>query len=263
MILIYTTDKNHPRKVVETCQVNFLLCNDPLRHFHMLLWGSALALASRAPREVCVVSYPGRWWLLAVQALVRGQLVPGSQQPCGTSLAIPIFLFFLPTAPLERKEENQTQSLYHRHLPPLGPRYPRFRLSMVPRSTLSQSLSCHLPSCLPNLPFPCSSNHPDPTGVPGALPGPPSPTSLLQLPPISGPHSRRQVPLAYSVMSKAWQRQPKHHPLPKGWRGPHHWKGTTSLPAVQETAVVGGQPVVLFCSPVDTSVRLLLTCGGT
>lgn len=54
---------------------------------------------------------------------------------------------FLPTAPLERKEENQTQSHYHRHLPGLGPRSPRFWLSRFPRGTLPQSLCCWLSGC--------------------------------------------------------------------------------------------------------------------
>ena len=54
--------------------------------------------------------------------------------------------------------------------------------------------------------------------LPGCLepsPGLPSPTSLPQLPPVSGPRSGRQDPLARSIMREAWRRLPKHHPLPK------------------------------------------------
>lgn len=159
MILIYTTDKNHPRKVIETCQVNSLLCNDLLRHFNMLLRGSAPALAPRVPGRSALSRTPAGDGEGAARAWLPAAL---------QDFACHYYLPFLPsTAPLERKEENQTQSLYHRHLSPVGPKYPRFWLSggPCPRASLAGSLAAlhwALLSCLPNLPFPHSSKPPWP-----------------------------------------------------------------------------------------------------
>lgn len=160
-ILIYPTDKNRLRK--ETCQVNFFLCNDPLRHFNMLLQGSALALASgddRPGRSVFFHSCDGCW---QCKRWLRRTLEPGSQEPDRTLPAITIFHFFLPTAPLERKEENSVHGLYYRHLPQVGPTYSHFWLSFpggsCPRTSVADFLTAPhgvLLSCLPHLPFPHS-----------------------------------------------------------------------------------------------------------
>lgn len=114
-------------------------------------------------------------------------------------------------------------------------------------------------SC-PGCPLPILQNHPDPTGVtgtgtgvPGTLPGTPSPTSLLQLPQCS----RSQAPLVCSVMSAAQ------------WRGTQasstdeRLMGTPSLEEDSgETAVVRASPVALFCSPGDTGTFLWLRRVG-
>lgn len=179
MILIYTTDKTDPRKVIETCQVNFLLCNDLLRHFNMLLWGSALALASRVPGRSALSHTPAGDGEGAARAWLPAAL---------QDFAWHCYLTFLPSySPFREKRGKPDTGFYHRHLSPVGPRYPRFWLSKFlggpcPRASLAGSLAAPhgaLLSCLPNLPFPHSSKPPWPHW--GAW----SPPRDPHLPPVS------------------------------------------------------------------------------
>lgn len=172
------------------------------------------------------------------------QLKPDSQQPYEILLPIPIFLFFLPTAHLKRKAENRnsvTGISHHSALELHDYGSPSFPGEPCHRASVAGSLaSPHrtFMSCLTNLPFPHASK------LPWAYWGARSHSQDPHLPPassscpISGPRSRRQAPLEAalpcSFIIEAWQRLPQHQPLLKCWCGPHHWKGSTAFPAVQE-----------------------------
>lgn len=139
MILIYTTDKNHPRKVIETCQVNFLLCNDLLRHFNMLLQGSALALASHVPGRSALFHTPAGDGEGAARAWLPAAL---------QDFACHCYLPFLPSySPFrEKRGKPDTGPLSQASLPG-RPQISTISTLHVSRGTLSQSLSCWLSGC--------------------------------------------------------------------------------------------------------------------
>lgn len=172
-----------------------------------------------------------RWW--------RRTLEPGSREPDRTSPAITIFHFFLPTAPLERKEENLVHGLYHRHLPQVGPTYSHFWLSFpggsCPRTSVAGFLTAPhgvLLSCLPHLPFPHSSKPPWPQW--GVL----SPPQDPQLPPVYSSCPQSQ---GYSAEVKSpgptvsWVKPDRDYASTTHcWKvdvAPCYWRGSTSLPA--------------------------------
>ena len=119
-------------------------------------------------------------------------------------------------------------------------------------------------SCLPNLPFPHSSK-------------PPWPHWGAWSPPWD-PISHQSPPAAPNLRATQWEASPTglqchERSLAEATQAPPTAERLTWPPSLEgdnlsscctgETGMVGGQPVVLFCSSKDTSLCLLPIRGGT